>query len=79
MVIYHYVGRIWRILVTPIFNTTYMIINRYYADEPVNINIQSLINIIQDNSWVITNKKGKGKLPLFSGNRERVNSIYAGD
>ena len=56
-----------------------MIINRYYADEPVNINIQSLINIIQDNNWVITNKKGKGKLPLFSGNRERVNSIYAGE
>ena len=58
MVIYHYIERIWRILVTPIFNITYMIINIYYLDEPVNIHIQSLINIIQDNNRVITTKKG---------------------
>ena len=56
MAIYHYVERIWRILVTPIFYITYMIINRYYADEPVNIHIQSLINIIQEKNWVITTK-----------------------
>ena len=58
MVIYHYVERTWRILVTPVFCITYMTINRYYPGEPVNIHIQSLINIIQENNWVITNKKG---------------------
>ena len=47
-----------------------MIINRYYPGDPVNIHIQSLINIIQENNWVITIKKGKGKLPLFHGNGE---------
>ena len=40
MVIYHYVERIWRILVTPVFCITYMTINRYYPGEPVNIHIQ---------------------------------------
>ena len=35
-----------------------MIINRYYTGEPVNIHIQSLINIIQENNRVITTKKG---------------------
>ena len=55
-----------------------MIINRCYPDEPVNIRIKSLINIIQENNLVITNKKkGRGKLPLFCGNGERVNPIYA--
>ena len=58
MAIYHYIERIWRILVTPILYITYMIINIYYPVEPVNIHIQSLINIIQENNWVITNKKG---------------------
>ena len=58
IVIYHYVERIWRILVTRIFNITYMIINIYYPGEPINIHIQSLINIIQENNWVITTKKG---------------------
>ena len=33
MVIYHYVERIWRILVTPVFCITYMIINIYYTGE----------------------------------------------
>ena len=27
---------------------------------------------MQENNWVITPKKGKGKLPLLSGNGERV-------
>ena len=53
-----------------------MIINRYYPGEPVNIHIQSLINIVQENNWVITTKKRKGKLTLFRGNGERVNLIY---
>ena len=48
MVIYHYFERIWIIIVTPIFNITYMIINIYYPYEPVNIHIQSFINIIQE-------------------------------
>ena len=53
-----------------------MIINIYYLGEPVNIYIQSLISIIQENNWVITKKKGNGKLPLFCGNGEWVNPIY---
>ena len=31
---------------------------------------------IQWNNWVVIIKKGKGKLPLFCGNVERVISIY---
>ena len=58
MVIYHYVERIWRILVTTIFYTTYMIINISNPGEPGNLHIQSLINIIQENNRVITTKKG---------------------
>ena len=42
MVIYHYVERIWIILVTPDIFITYTIINKYYLGEPVNIHIQSL-------------------------------------
>ena len=34
--------------------------NKYYRGEPVNIHIQSFINIIQVNNWVITTKKGEG-------------------
>ena len=51
--------------------------NTYYPSEPININIQPLMNIIQDNNRVITTKNGKGKLPLFCGNREQVIPIYA--
>ena len=58
MVIYHYVERIWRIPIPPFVYITCMIINRYYPDEPVNINIQQLINITQEKNWVITTKKG---------------------
>ena len=58
MIIYHYVERIWRILVTSIFCITYTIMNKYYPGEPVNIPIQSLINIMQEKNWVITTKKG---------------------
>ena len=45
---------------------------KYYPDEPVNIHIQSLLNIMLENNWVITTKKGKGKLPLFCGNKEQI-------
>ena len=50
--------------------------NKYYPGEPVNIHIQSLINIILENNWAITTKKGKGKLPIFCGNGDRVIPIY---
>ena len=44
MAIYHYVERIWRILVPPIFiYNIYIIINIYYPSEPVNIRIKLLI------------------------------------
>ena len=46
--------------------------NKYYPGEPVNIHIQSRINIIQENNWVIATKNGKGKVPLFCGNVEWV-------
>ena len=36
------------------------------------------MNIIQENNWVITTKKGKGKWPLFFGNLEHAIPIYAG-
>ena len=32
------------------FCITYKITNKYYAGEPINIHIQSLINIIQENN-----------------------------
>ena len=32
--------------------------NKYYPGEPVNIHIQPLINIMHENNWVITTKKG---------------------
>ena len=71
-----YVVKMWRVLVTPIFCITYMIMKKYYPSEPVNIHIQPLINTIQENNWVITTKKGKGKLLLFHGNGERLFTIY---
>ena len=58
MLIYHCVERIWRFLVTPNFWITYIIMNKYYPGESVNIHIQSLINIIQENNWVSTIKRG---------------------
>ena len=58
MVVYHYVDRIWIILVTPNFLHNIYDREKYYPGEPVNVYIQSLINIIQVNSWLITIKKG---------------------
>ena len=78
MVIYHYVGRIWRVLVTPNFLYNIYDDEKYYPGEPVNIQIQSLINIIKENNREITAKKGKDELPLFCGNVERVIPIYGG-
>ena len=45
---------------------------KYYPGEPVNIHKQSSINIIQKNNWVVTTKKGKGKLPFRFGNGEQA-------
>ena len=58
MAIYHCVERIWRTLVTP--NLLYNIDDdeKYYPGEPVNIHIQSLINIGKENNGVISSKKG---------------------
>ena len=50
--------------------------NKHYPGEPENIYIQSWMNIIWKNNWVITTKKGKGQLPLFCGNVEQVITIY---
>ena len=50
--------------------------NKYYPGEPVSIYIQQWINIIPENNWATTIKKGKGKLPLFIGNVEQVIPIY---
>ena len=58
MIIYHYVEIIWRILVTPDFLYNIYDNEKYYTVEPVNIRMQSLINIIQERNWVITTKKG---------------------
>ena len=35
-----------------------MIMNKYYPGESVNIHIQSLMNIIKYNNWLIATKKG---------------------
>ena len=53
------------------------VIRKIYPGEPVSIHIQKLINIIQENNWVITTKKSKGELPLFWGNGEQVIPIYS--
>ena len=65
MVIYHYVERIWRMFVTPIFCITYTIMKKYYPGEPVNIHIQLLIKIIQDKNGVINTKMGKANYHYF--------------
>ena len=67
-------GEFW---LPPIFCITYMTMNKYYPVEPVNIHIQSFINIMQDNNRLITMKNGKGKLTLFLGNIKWVIPIYA--
>ena len=48
IVIYHDVKRIWIILVTPDFLYNIYDNEKYYPGEPVNIHIQSLVNIIQE-------------------------------
>ena len=57
MVIYDYAEIVRIILVTPNFLYNVYDNEKYYPGEPVNILIQSLINIIQEKNWVITTKK----------------------
>ena len=45
-----------------------MIIKNYYTSVPINIDIQLLLDVIQENNWVITTKNGECELPLFCGN-----------
>ena len=66
-------------LLPPILCITYTTTKKYYLGELVNIHIQSLINIIQDNNWLITTKKGMVKLPLFCGNVEWLIPIHGYD
>ena len=61
MLIYRYIKKIWIIIVTTNFCTTYTIMKKYYPDEPVFIPIQLLINIIHKKNGVINTNKGKGK------------------
>ena len=77
MVIYRYVERIWRITVTNNFLYNIYDHEKYYTGEQVNKHIQSLINIVQGKNGVTIAKKGRDKLPLLCGNRERVIPIYA--
>ena len=76
VVIYHYVERIWRILVTLIYMDNIYGNKKYYPGEPANIHIRLLLNIIEDKNRVITTKEGKGKAPLFCGNGEQIIIIY---
>ena len=56
IVISNYVDRIWRVVVAPNVCITYTIMSKYYPRETIYIHIQSLINIMKDNNWVITTK-----------------------
>ena len=58
MLIYHYVERIREFSLPPIFSYNINDNEKYYPDEPVNIRIQLLINIIEENNCLIITKKG---------------------
>ena len=77
MVIYYCVEIIIELFLPPIFQITYTIIKKYHQGELVNINIISLIIIIQENNRVIATKKGKVELLLLCDNVEQVIHFYA--
>ena len=56
MVMYHYVERIREFSLPPIFLYNIYDREKYYTDEPVNIHIKYLTNIIQYKNWLITTK-----------------------
>ena len=51
--------------------------NKYYPGKPVNIHIQSLINIIRITIGYLPLIMVRVKLRLFHGNGKRLNLIYA--
>ena len=57
MAIFYYRERTRRIIFTIDFLYNIYDHEKYYPYEPVNVNIKSLINIIQDNNRLITTKK----------------------
>ena len=58
MVIYRYIEIIGELLLTQIFGITYMIMkNIIHVNQLIYI-YKSLINIIHENNWLITAKKG---------------------
>ena len=57
MEISHFVEIIGEFLLPLIFLIIYMIMKKYYPGQPVNIHIQSLINIVQENDWLLPPKK----------------------
>ena len=60
MVVYHYDEIIREILLPLIFLYNIYDHEKCYPGEPLNIHIQSLIDMIQEKKRVITTKKGKG-------------------
>ena len=58
MVIYHYVEKILENSRYPQFLYNIYYNGKYYPGEPVNIHIQSLIDINQEKNRAITTKKG---------------------
>ena len=58
MVIYRYIEIIGELLLTQIFGITYMTMkNIIHVNQLIYI-YKSLINIIHENNWLITAKKG---------------------
>ena len=70
MVIYHYIERIRRILITPIF-----LYNIYYHEQILS-RWTSSYTYTTINKYYAGEQKGKGKLPLTCGNGERVIPIF---
>ena len=65
MVIYYCVEIIWTILVAPNFLYNIYDQEKINPDEPVNIHMQSLINIIEYNNRLIETKKLKVNCDYF--------------
>ena len=74
MVIYRYSERIGEFLLPPIFCITYTVMKKYYTGEPINIHIQSSINIILENNRIITTKKREVQITNISWRRRKGNS-----
>ena len=57
----------------------------YYLGEPVNIHIQSSINIIQEKNWVVTTKKGYFTVDIIcvgkfsKADKDTFKSVYRED